>query len=87
MVAVCAKNKLTLSDHEVKTQKNQAIVQKNPLAIQSHLAFSTRKCGKMNGRITLTRRSQHCHTVVNTAVRSLTGEAVTNLVSELISNA
>jgi hypothetical protein len=43
MVAVCAKKKLTLSDHEVKTQKNQAIVQKNPLAIQSHLAFSTKK--------------------------------------------
>ena len=31
-VQVTAK-KLTLSDHEVKTQENQAVVQNNPLAL------------------------------------------------------
>lgn len=43
MDAVLQKQKLTLSDHEVKTQENQAVVQNNPLALQSHLAFSHKK--------------------------------------------
>ena len=58
---------------------------KEPTGIVISSALATRKCRKMNGRITLTRQSQHCHTVVKRC--NVEVWQVTNLVSKLISNA